>query len=135
MPFDLKNLNPAVRFYWGEDKVEWVELQALTGKQIAEFRKATSQKKVEYWRPQGSGEKPFRYEFTDTNDELFNEMFWDTQIVSWNLVDPEGKEIPCSKENKLLLLGNSNEFATWIMKCVTQLNEDNSKRIKDAEKN
>jgi hypothetical protein len=135
MPFDIKNLHQPARFYWDEAKTEWIEVRTLTGKALMDLRKSTTTKKVDYWRPDKSTEKPFRYEFTEMNDELFNELFWDQQIVSWNFTDPEGVAIPCTKENKMLLMGNSNEFATWVMGCLSQLDKDEKKRAEKSEKN
>ena len=135
MPFDVKNLHPPARFYWDEAKTEWIEVRTMTGKALIDLRKSTTTKKVDYWRPENSTEKPFRYEYTEMDDERFNELFWDAQIVNWNFTDPEGVEIPCTKENKILLLGNSNEFATWVMGCLSQLDKDEKKRAEKSEKN
>ena len=141
MPFDLKNLNPTARFYWGSGKKEWVELRNIPIGVLDKIRKETISRNVEYYRPEDLDEKdrqnfrPFRYEVKKVNEDLLNELLWDYQIVNWNITDPDGNEIPCTKENKLLLMGNSAEFADWIVRCLNQMASDEIKRKEKSEKN
>ena len=136
MPFDISNLNPSARFYYpGTKKAEWIELRNISMSDIRQMRKKTVDKKIEYYRPDNSNERPFRYEIENIDeDELFS-LMWDYQIVNWKIIDPNGKEIPCTIENKLLMIGKSNEFAEWVMKCLKQLSKDDAKSKKDSEKN
>lgn len=135
MPFDLKNLHPPARFYWDGDKTEWIELTTLTPKELTELRKKCTEAKVEYYLPEGAKGQPFRYEYHVSNDELYNEMFWDARIANWNFCQPDGNQIPCTKENKLLLLGGSTEFAAWVMRCLEKLERDQRARAEKLEKN
>jgi len=136
MPFDLKNLNPAVKFYYpGTRKAEWLELRNIPIGELRKMRKRCVKQTVEYYRPDDSKGQPYRYETEDIDDDKFNEMLWDYQIVSWKIIDPEGKEIPCTLENKLLLMGNSTEFADWVVKCLNKLAKDSEKKKEDSEKN
>jgi len=130
MPFDLQNLNPAAKFYWGKDKKEWVELRNIPVGELRRIRKETIKRNIEYYRPDQSKEKPFRYEIDDLNEDRLNELLWDYQIVNWHIEDPDGNEIPCTLENKLLLMSNSTEFAEWIIERLNQLVSDEKKNKK-----
>ena len=77
MPFDIKNLNPAARFYWGKGKHEWVELRNVTVKQLRNIRKAAVKKTVEYYRPDDSDVQPFRYETDEIDHDKMDELLWD----------------------------------------------------------
>jgi len=134
--FDIDNLNPVARFYYpGTGKKEWVELRNIPTSELRKLRKKVIRQEVEYYRPDNTNEKPFRYEVDKIDDEkLFDEM-WDYQIVNWKIVKINGEEIPCTKENKLLMVGNSKEFADWIVKCLNQLAIDEEKKRDKSEKN
>ena len=133
MPFDLSNLNPAAKFHW--NKKEWVELRNIPIAELRNIRKKTITKKIEYYRPDESDIKPFRYEDESLNEDKLDELLWDYQIVNWKIVDPDGKDIPCTLENKLLLMGNSTEFAEWVIDCLRQLSTDEKKQKEKSEKN
>lgn len=135
MPFDLDNLNPAVRFYWGGGKKEWVELRNIPVVELRRIRKEITKKTVEYYRPEESDIKPFRYESDEMDEDKLNELLWDYQIVNWNIEDTDGKKIDCTLKNKLLLMGNSSEFADWIIQCLNQLASDEKTRREKSEKN
>ena len=135
MPFDLENLNPSARFYWGDGKKEWVELRNISMKQLRKIRNEAVKKTVEYYRPEESDIKPFRYENEDVDHDKLDELLWDYQITDWRIVNPDGKEIPCTLENKLLLMGNSTKFADWVVKCLNQLASDEKAQREEAEKN
>ena len=66
---------------------------------------------------------------------LFRSLLWDYQIVDWNIVDGDGKKIKCTKENKLLLMGNSAEFVNFVVDSLNQLAKDEQKRREKSEKN
>ena len=135
MPFDIKNLNPAARFYWGNGKKEWVELRNVTVKQLRNIRKETVKKTVEYYRPNESDAKPFRYETDEIDHDKMDELLWDYQIVNWCITEPDGKEIPCTLENKLLMMGNSDKFANWVIECLNQMATDEKDQKEKSEKN
>jgi len=136
MPFDLKNLNESARFYWPEsNKTEWVDLRNIPIGEIRKLRKIAVKKEVEYYRPDNSDERPFRYEVENIDDEKFSEYLWDYQISDWHITDPDGNDIPCTLENKMLLMSNSMEFADWVVNCLNQLGEDNKKMQDTLEKN
>jgi hypothetical protein len=134
--FDINNLNPTAKFYWpGSRKKEWVELRNIPTAQLRKMRKETVRQEIEYHRPDNSNEKPFRYEVDKVDDDKLFDAMWDYQIVNWQIVDLDGNEIPCTTENKLLMVGNSKEFADWIVKCLNQLAIDEIKKKEKSEKN
>lgn len=133
MPFNLDELNPSAKFYYND--TEWVELRLPPISKIKEFRRQCFKTKAEYYRPKNFKGKPFRYEVEDVDDEKLNELLWDFQIVNWHLEDDKGRTITCDKDNKLLLMGNSAEFAEFVVDSLNQLSEDNRKRREQSEKN
>ena len=131
MPFDLSNLNKGARFFWDKgEKDEWVELRALPIDELKKIRKQCVKKGIEYKNNKRGVIN--RIEFEETNEDLFNELMWDYVITAWRVVDPKGKEIPCTKANKLALMGGSIEFAKWVTESLEKLNEDGA-TIQEAE--
>jgi hypothetical protein len=126
MPFKLDNLNPPARFPYNES--EWIEVRNINIAKIKEFRKKVVKKKIEYKRGQ-------RFEYEETDDELMNALMWDYQIVDWNIQTTDGEEIECTKENKVLMMEYSPEFADFFVECIDQLRRDEAKQVEDSEKN
>jgi len=135
MPFDLKNLNPSAKFYWGKSKREWVELRPLSREDLREMRKRAVIRKTEYYKPDSSDIQPYRYETETVDEDCIFEMMWEKQIIDWNIVDPEENKIPCTKENKLLMINQCREFSEWVSGCLLQLSSDEKKKKEDSEKN
>jgi len=133
MPIDLKKLTAPSRFFWPGSDTEWIDLRNIT---LAEYKKInaqTVQKRAEYH--QVNDAKPYRYEVEDVDSEKADELLWDYQIVDWNIVDPDGKKIKCTKDNKILLMGNSAEFVNFVVDSLNQLADDEKKRREKSEKN
>ena len=116
MPFDLDNLNPATRFYYDDDEDEWVELRICAGEDLDRIHKQTRKTKREY-------KMGVRYTYEDINHDLEAELMNDFTITAWHIVTPDGKEIPCTYENKQLMMKGSVEFASWVTRCLQKLNE------------
>jgi len=135
MSFNLNNLNPSVKFYWDKSKEEWIELRNIPIGELRRIRKETVTKEVEYYRPAESDIRPFRYEAEEINEEKMSELLWDYQITDWHFKDAEGNVIPCTLENKLLLLNNSTEFMDRIIKWLNQLAGDAEDIKEKSEKN
>lgn len=54
----------------------------------------------------------------DKAERTEREELWDYCIVAWkNIKDKTGKEIPCTKANKIALMKNPM-FARWFNKCL-----------------
>lgn len=110
-----------------------VQLRSLSSDDLKEIRKKTVKKNVDFKRLDGKAE---RFEFEEVNEDLQNELFWDHVIIAWeNFIDKNGKPIPCTKENKMLLLSRSLKFARFLNEALTTLNESELQAMKDMEKN
>ena len=132
MKFDLTELNPGAFFsfdeYEGEDG-GGVTIRLANGKILDEINKACIKKKVEFRRGQ-------RHEVIIDNDELRSKMLWEYVIIDWKgLYDQDGKEIPCTKENKIMLMQGSVKFSSFIGNCVEKLTEETEAYEGNLEKN
>ena len=128
MKFDLKNLNPGAFFPFDEGE-GGVTIRVANAKILEEIDKKCTKKKVEYKRGQ-------RFETIDDDQKLRSELLWDYVIIDWEGVeDIEGNEIPCNKDNKILLMKESVKFSSFIGKCVEKLSDDEAEYAEDQEKN
>ena len=131
MKFDLAELNPGVFFSFdeNEDGEGGVTIRLANGKTLDEINKACIKKKVEFRRGQ-------RHEVIIDNDELRSKMLWEYVIIDWKgLYDQDGKEIPCTKENKVMLMQGSVKFSSFIGNCVEKLTEETEADEGNLEKN
>lgn len=131
--WDLNNLEESRKFYFEENKIEWVELRVCSFAKTNELRKAAGiTQKVEYLKVKeiknGKGkERQERSTYLDDDEnkmEILNDAVNDYVIVDWNLIDPNSQPIPCTKENKKLLMGNSNKFASFVAKNLETMRKD-----------
>lgn len=110
-----------------------VQLRPMNIDALKDVRKQTVKRKVEYKRVEGRAE---RFEVEDINEDLQSELFWDYVIMSWeNLLDAAEKPIPCTKENKMLLLTRSTKFVTIINEALRKIADDENIKMEKAEKN
>lgn len=108
----LKTLNPAA----------WKQIRAKSVKVVSEYQKLDGK-----WE---------RFEVERRDDDLQNELFWDAVIVAWEkLFDGKGAEIPCTTENKTLLMMTQPKFARFIKECSDTLAADEIARAEASEKN
>ena len=131
MKFDLTELNPGVFFSFdeNEDGEGGVTIRLANGKILDEINKACIKKKVEFRRGQ-------RHEVIIDNDELRSKMLWEYVIIDWKgLYDQDGKEIACTKENKVMLMQGSVKFSSFIGNCVEKLTEETEAYEGNLEKN
>ena len=133
MPIDLKSLTAPSRFFWPGSDDEWIDLRNVTLAEFKKIRGSTVTTRAEYHQVDTA--KPFRYEVEETDSDKADELLWDYQIVDWNIVDGDGKKIKCTKDNKLLLMGNSSEFVNFVVDSLNQLAKDEKKRLDKSEKN
>ena len=138
MAFNLSNLNPPTRFYWGEERKsaeeikaipeserEWVELRLVPDSVQSQIRKECGIVRKSEYRADKAG-RPNRIDFLDASDEnlvRFNDKLNDYSIPSWHLLDGSGGEIPCTSENKKILLGGEPRFAKWINEKLESLGD------------
>lgn len=110
-----------------------VQLRALSPENWREIRKQTVTKVPDYAKLDGKWE---RFEAEKVDEDLQNELFWDKLIVSWEgLLDAKGREIPCTKENKALLMLTQTVFSRFIAGCIDALTKDDKARAEASEKN
>jgi hypothetical protein len=127
LKFDLTDLNPGTWFTM-EDGGR-VSLRICAGEDYRGIRKQVTKKRVEFKNGQ-------RYEFQETNEDLLSELLWDFCITGWeNFFDSKMDPIPCTKENKVLLMGRSIKFSNFVSSCLDQLTESQKVRAEDLEKN
>jgi len=129
--FSLKDPNQGAWFQFNENDPDSGEIQirVINSARRSEMQKACVKPKVEYKHGQ-------RFEFTQTNDELFSRMLWDYSIVSWvRLEDDDGKPIECTTDNKIFLMQNNVGFAQFVSKCLEILTETEENRVSMVEKN
>ena len=129
MRLDLSNLNPPAWFDHSEDKEARICLRIASAKDLEEIRKATVKRRKEYRRGQ-------RFEYEEIDEDRQSALTWQTCILDWEgLYDHENNPIPCTDENKVLLMQHSPVFSKWVVECLELLNDDNIERQKSAEKN
>lgn len=129
MKLNMDNLNPPAWFDHPQDDEARICLRVASALDLEEIRKKTVKKRVEYKRGQ-------RFEVDHIDEELQTELTWKLCIIDWEgLYDYEDKPIPCTDENKVLLIRNSPQFSKWVVDCLDLLNEDNVQQSESAEKN
>lgn len=124
--FSMKDPNPGVWFKFDENDSESgeISIRPMNAAKRREIQKRCVKNRVEYKHGQ-------RFEYTETNDELFSEMLWDYVIADWTkLEDDDGKAIPCTKENKCMLMLENVGFAQFVGNCMEIVNEDIEERMK-----
>ena len=102
--FDLSDLNPAIRKFYGEEKNdEWVDFKLVDDEKMKEIRKEVGLKSKQRYIPNPNTKRMEGVQDMDFNDELmskFNDAVICYQIDNWNLKQPGGSVIPCTEENK-----------------------------------
>lgn len=108
-----------------------LQLRVPTLSDWKRIRKQVFHKKVEFKKVDGT---PGRFEYEEVNEELQNELFWDATIVNFENFTNKEVLIPCTKENKILLMTNS-KFAKFFRESFETLIEDEAKQEEISEKN
>ncbi len=115
--FNLEELNPGTCFELeGGGKIY---LRVCAGDDYRKIRKQSVTKKVDYKNAQ-------RFPYDSVNEDLENKLLWDFCIVNWeNLFSDVEKTmpIPCTTENKMLLMGKSLKFSRFVSDCLSKLTE------------
>ena len=127
------NLEERISTWFEMDGGGRVELRTLSYDALKKINKQSTRKKVDFKKVEGT---PGRFEYEEVNEELQNELFWDHCILAWeNLYDSKEVEIPCTKENKVLLMTKSAQFAKFISDSLETLNKAEAAQAEAAEKN
>jgi len=127
------NLQERLPVWFDMDGGGRVQLKSLTGEEWKKIRDKVVKKKVEFKKVEGT---PARLTYEDINEDLQNELFWDIIIVDWEkFFDSKGTPIPCTKENKILLVTKSAKFISFVTEKLKELNEEEEKEIKEDNAN
>lgn len=123
--------NPGVEF---EHVEGWkVSLRICTMAELERIRKETTAKKVNYKTVDG---RPHRFVWDEVNEEKQSQMIWDYCITGWEgIYNKQGEMIPCTPDNKLLLMKNSQAFAQFVTDSMRKLNKDEEDLKTESEKN
>lgn len=128
MSFNLKNLNKATRFnYPDAEGDEWVELRLVSAEKMDEFRKELKIKPKSKYIVNTLSKRMETVQDIDIPDEkiaALGDLYIDYQISAWNLVEPDGEEIPCTLENKKILMSGEPMFNAWVTARLNKLQGD-----------
>jgi hypothetical protein len=135
MAFDPENLNPAHRFFWPNSEVkdadgriieEWVDFRIMSDEDRNAMLKKlgikTVVKHVVNKETRAMNEiVGSNIQGNDEKVQQVNDEVADYCIVAWHLVTLEGKEIECTRENKIKFMRKSPVFETWATECLSKL--------------
>ena len=103
--------------------------RVCAGDDFRNIRKQTLKKKVEYKNGQ-------RFQIEVIDEDLENQLLWDFCIIGWeNFFDASGNPIPCTKENKILLMGKSIKFSRFVLDCLNKIAEIETEQSEVERKN
>jgi hypothetical protein len=108
-----------------------LQLRIPTMADWKEIRKQTVKKRVEFKKVEGTAA---RFEHEEINEDLQNELFWDSAIVNFENFTNKGDPIPVTRENKVLMM-TSNKFAKFFSESFKTLSEDEARQAEVSEKN
>lgn len=113
MKFNTSDLNPGVWFDDGQGGELCVRVCNIDI--LQRVRKDT--RKVELKVVEG---RPYEMSQTDTSKE--DRLIWDYCIVDWKgMTYEDGTPIPCTADNKILLMSQSIGFSTFFTECIDKL--------------
>ncbi len=135
--FDLNNLNPATKFVWPDNEEEWVEFRLPSKDDYRDILKklGISMKAEIKVNPVSKRMERIEYLPTTGKDAEYDAEVNDIRIVDWRLVDPQGGEIPCTKENKNLMMRRCPPFAKWADQCFAAMEQAEATEVKELEDN
>lgn len=119
--FDINgDLNPGTAFDMPGGGV--IYLRVCAGDDLKAIRKQTVEKKKEYKEIKGT---MHRLVYEETKEDLQSELIWDFSIINWErLFDAAKNPIPCTKENKIKLMGKSVIFSKFVSDCLEKMRKD-----------
>lgn len=135
--FDLNNLNPAIRFTWPENENEWVEFRLPTREDYrAVLDKLGIKPKAELKvNPVTKRMERIEYMPTSGKDAEYDAEINDIRIADWHLISPDGEDIPCTRENKNLMMRRCPPFARWAEQCLADMEGAEQEEAVELEKN
>jgi len=110
-----------------------VQLRTIAADALRKIKKQVTKRRAEIKRIDGA---IGRVEWEEVDEDLQNELFWDAAILDWeNLIDGKGNPIPCTPENKALLMLKSLKFARFVADGLKALSDAEIEEAEAAEKN
>ena len=110
-----------------------IQLRSVTAAKFKEINRLTVKKRTEFKKVEGT---PARFDVEDKNEDLATELFWDHAIVAWEKFnDPDGKAIPCTKENKIKYINGSSKFLRLVNEALKTIADAEAEDAKAEEKN
>lgn len=131
MRFNLKELNPAITLPLDEENENAgsIDLRIMNAAKMEELRK-------KYIKTRWTYHKGQRHEVQDIDNASYDRALWDYCISGWEGVEDEtGTPIPPTAENKYTLMQESPLFSRLVRERLEQIQDEQIKRQKDAEKN
>lgn len=131
MNFDLDDLNPGIwwDFVPGKPEMGAVRLRLMSSDELLRVTQATTKEGVEYRNGK-------RYTKPIVDMETQNAMVSDYIIVDWRgVLNSKGEDIPCTAENKALLLGKSVIFSEFVATCLEKMKESLNEKEREVTKN
>ncbi len=126
---DLENLNPTTVFPL-DDKGASITLRLMSTEVTKKIIKKTSKRKASFNK---FGQPTFVY---DDPDDKFTDEYIDYVIVDWTgIVDSNGVPIPCTRENKILLMNKAPNFEKKVNEFIRELTEADKSEREELEKN
>ncbi len=136
MRFDTTN--PATKFFFdpADEPAGYVELRVANQAALDDINETATKKKAEVRPNPAAGKRLERIAYVETDERMFMTMLWDYCIVSWaGVEDEKGAPVPCTAENKYMLMVNSKQFKDFISKCLDELNGIEAAEAEEAGKN
>jgi hypothetical protein len=123
--------NPGVEF---EHEDGWkLSLRVCTMEELDNIRKETSKKKEAFKKVGNSYQ---RFAWDEVDDKKQSQMIWDYCITAWEgIYGKDGKDIPCTAENKYMMMQKSQPFAKFVTESMQKLNSDEEEQKTESEKN
>ena len=123
--------NPSTEF---EHEGGWkIWLRVCTVEELERIRKETTTKKAQYKIVE---RQAHRFTWEDVDEAKQSQMIWDYCITAWeNVYDRDGAIMPCTPENKIMLMRNSQVFAQFVTSCMKKLNKEEEDAKTESEKN
>jgi len=135
---DMEDLNPPVTFYY-QDKAP-VQIRTCPFDVLIEIEKQCKKTKIEYKSDDARQLQRLTYDANAENEEIQQKrrvLIWDYCIAGWsNLKNKKGgSDIPCTTENKALLMVKVPAFAMFVNNALERLRKDNEIQTVAAQKN
>ena len=118
MAINLAIKNEPTKFYFDDSdpKEGWLLMRAAPKSLFDDIEKQTVTERKKFKRGQYVIDRK-------VNTEKQNHLLWDYCIVDWGELNVDGTSLPCTTENKILLMNGSPQFLSFYAVCMEQLED------------